>query len=292
MPVNLTKPAQYSQDSQSDRDHDFEVTTVKLTAESTRLDGIHSYPQDSHVPHYTRQRTNDMDQHGHQGAPGNQQAPYTGHGRSPASQEDKIRHLRSELDQAQRDTWSMFNDIRELVAGIRDLSSTLMRNNSSSTNTTLNNSNRRHQLSISVLNDTDTFDSKQGHKLDDWSANIKNAATLVEENEVIVAKGKARGLVRDFIKEHEDKSWPHIKEQLRNCLNNASIHTYTSGFIEIQKKDSEMLTTYIHRFKKEAKHCDFDSHPAKIRIFLKGLINSSKIAPGVYEKDQKLLKTP
>ena len=54
--------------------------------------------------------------------------------------------------------------------------------------------------------------------------------------------------------------------------------------MEIQQKDSETLTVYIHRFKKEAKHCDFNSHPAKIRIFLKGLINSSKIAPGVYEK--------
>ena len=77
---------------------------------------------------------------------------------------------------------------------------------------------------------------------------------------------------------------PHIKEQLCNCLNNASIHTYTSRFMEIQQKDSETLTAYIHRFKKEAKHCDFNSHPTKIRIFLKGLINSSKIAPGVYEK--------
>ena len=54
--------------------------------------------------------------------------------------------------------------------------------------------------------------------------------------------------------------------------------------MEIQLKDSETLTAYIHRFKKEAKHCDFDSHPAKIRIFLKGLINSSRIAPSVYEK--------
>ena len=54
--------------------------------------------------------------------------------------------------------------------------------------------------------------------------------------------------------------------------------------MEIQQEDSETLTAYIHRFKKEAKHCDFDSHPAKIRIFLKGLINSSKIAPSVYEK--------
>ena len=61
-------------------------------------------------------------------------------------------------------------------------------------NTTLSNSNRRHQLSISVLNDIDTFDGKQGHKLDDWLANIENAATLVEENKVMVAKGEARGL--------------------------------------------------------------------------------------------------
>ena len=151
-------------------------------------------------------------------------------------------------------------------------------------NTTLNSSNRRHQLSISVLNDIDTFNGKLGHKLDNWLADVENAAAIVEEDEVVVAKGKARGLAQDLIKEHENQPWPHIKEQLRNHLNNASIHTYTSRFMEIQQKDSETLTAYIHRFKKEAKHCDFDSHPAKIRIFLKGLINSSKIAPDVYEK--------
>ena len=124
----------------------------------------------------------------------------------------------------------------------------------------------------------------------DWLADIENAATLVEENEMIVAKGKARGLVQDLIKEQEDKPWPQIKEQLRNRLNNASIHTYTSRFMEIQQKDSETLMAYIHRFKKEAKHCNFNSHPAKIRIFLKGLINSSKIAPGVYEKGPETIK--
>ena len=104
-------------------------------------------------------------------------------------------------------------------------------------NTTLNNSNRRHQLSISVLNDIDIYNGKQGHKLDNWLADIENAATLVEENKVMVAKGKARGLARDLIKEHEDKPWSHIKEQLCNCLNNASIHTYTSRFMEMQQKD-------------------------------------------------------
>ena len=284
MPINQTEPAQYSQDSQSDSDHEFEVTAVNPNAESTRLDSIHSHPQDTHVPYHTRQKTDNMDQHGHQGKPGNQQGPYTGQSRSPASQEDEIRHLRSELDQARRDAQSMSNNVRELVAGIRDLSSTLIQNNNSSMNTTLNKSNRRHQLSISVLNDIDTFDGKQGHKLDDWLADIENAAAIVEENKVMVAKGKARGLAHDLIKEHEGQPWPHIKEELRNHLNNTSIHTYTSRFMEIQQKDSETLAAYIHRFKKEAKHCDFDSHPAKIRIFLKGPINSSKIAPGVYEK--------
>ena len=228
MPINQTELAQHSQDSQSDSNHEFEVTAVNPNAESTRLDGIHS-----HTPCHTRQKTDNMDQHGHQGASGNQQGLYTRHSHSPASQEDEIRHLQSELDQARRDARSMSNDIRELVAGIRDLSSTLIQNNNSSMNTTLNSSNKRHQLSISVLNNIDTFNGKQGHKLDDWLAGIKNATAIVEENKVLVAKGKARGLARDLIKEHEDQPWPHIKEQLRNCLNNASIHTYTSRFMEI-----------------------------------------------------------
>ena len=162
MPINQTKP-----DSQSDSDHEFDVTTVNPNAESTRLDGTHSHPQDSHVPCHTRPKTDNMNQHGHQGAPGDQQGLYTRHSCSSASQEDEIRHLRSELDQAQRDARSVSNNIREIVAGIQDLSSTLIQNNNGLMNTTLNSSNRRHQLSISILNNIDTFDGKQGHKLDD-----------------------------------------------------------------------------------------------------------------------------
>ena len=143
-------------------------------------------------------------------------------------------------------------------------------------NITHNSSHQKHQLNISALNNIDTFNGKQGHKLDDWLADNENAAAIVEEDEVVVAKGKARGLARDLIREHESQPWHHIKEQLCNQLNNASIYTYTSRFMEIQQKDSETLTAYIHRFKKEAKHCNFDLHPAKIRIFLKGLINRAE----------------
>ena len=48
--------------------------------------------------------------------------------------------------------------------------------------------------------------------------------------------------------------------------------------MEIQQKDSETLTAYIHRFKRTSTHIQQNKN------FLKGLINSSKIAPGVYEK--------
>ena len=246
MPITQTEQAQYSHDSQSDSDHDFDVTTVNPNVESMRMDGAHSRPQDGHAPHHTKPKANSMHQHQHQGVPGDLQGPYIEHSRSPASREDEIRHLRSELDQARRDTQSMSNDIRELVAGIRDLSSTLIHKNNSLMNITHNSSNRRHQLSILVLNDIDTFDGKQGHKLDDWLADIENVAAIIEEDEVVVAKGKARGLARDLIREHESQPWHHIKEQLCNCLNNANIHTYTSRFMEIQQKDSETLTAYIH----------------------------------------------
>ena len=87
------------------------------------------------------------------------------------------------------------------------------------------------------MNDIDTFDGKQGHKLDDWLADVENAAAIIEEDEVVVAKGKARGLARDLIKEHKSQPWHHIKEQLPNRLNNASIHTYMLRFMEIQQKD-------------------------------------------------------
>ena len=118
MPITQTEPAQYSQDSQSDSDHKLDVMTVNPNAERTRLDGTHSHPQDSHVLHHTMPKADNMDQHRHQGAPSDLQGLFTGHSHSPASQEDEIRHLRSELDQARRDTRSMSNDIRELVAGI------------------------------------------------------------------------------------------------------------------------------------------------------------------------------
>ena len=118
MPITQTEPVQYSHDSQLDSDQDFDVTTANPNAESTRMDSTDSCPQDGHVPHHTKPKADNMDQHVHQVTLVDLQGPYTRHSRSPASREDEIRHLQNELDQAQRDAQSMSDDIRELVTRI------------------------------------------------------------------------------------------------------------------------------------------------------------------------------
>ena len=94
---------QYSHDSQLDSDQDFDIMTGNPNVESTRMDGAHSHPQDSHTLHHAKLKADSMDQHAHQGVPGDLQGPYIEHSHSPASQEDEIRHFRNKLDQAQRD---------------------------------------------------------------------------------------------------------------------------------------------------------------------------------------------
>ena len=100
MPITQTEPAQYSHDSQLDSDQDFDITIVNPNVESMWMDGAHSHPQDGHTPHHTRPKANNMDQHMDQVVPSDLQGPYIAHSHSPASREDKIRHLQNELDQA------------------------------------------------------------------------------------------------------------------------------------------------------------------------------------------------
>ena len=100
MPITQTEPVQYLHNSQLDSDQDFDITTVNPSVESMRMDCTHSHPQNGHMPHHTKLKANSMDQPGCQGAPGSLQGLYIRHSHSPASQEDIIRHLQSELDQA------------------------------------------------------------------------------------------------------------------------------------------------------------------------------------------------
>ena len=100
MPITQTEPAQYSHDSQSDSNQEFDMMTVNPNVESTWMDGTHSCPQDGHTPHHARLKADNMDQHMHQVSSGNLQGQYIRHSHSPASQEDEIKHLRNKLDQA------------------------------------------------------------------------------------------------------------------------------------------------------------------------------------------------
>ena len=59
--------------------------------------------------------------------------------------------------------------------------------------------------------------------------------------------------------------------------------------MEIQQKEKESLTAYIHHFKREAKRCNFTNNTATIRIFVKGLRNAHKLATWVYEKGPQTL---
>ena len=59
--------------------------------------------------------------------------------------------------------------------------------------------------------------------------------------------------------------------------------------MDIQQKDKESLAAYIHRFRREAKRCNFTSNAAMIRIFVKGLKNAHTLAAHVYEKGPQTL---
>ena len=59
--------------------------------------------------------------------------------------------------------------------------------------------------------------------------------------------------------------------------------------MEIQQKDKESLAAYIHRFKKEAKRCNFTNNAATIWIFIKWLKNAHTLAAQVYKKGPQTL---
>ena len=55
------------------------------------------------------------------------------------------------------------------------------------------------------------------------------------------------------------------------------------------QQEKESLAAYIHRFKREAKWCNFTNNVATIRIFAKGLKNAHTLAAHVYEKGPQTL---
>ena len=123
--------------------------------------------------------------------------------------------------------------------------------------------------------------------VEEWLTNIETAADLTNKSWAKLAKAKSRGLTHTLVTEAitSDKSWDEIKELL--C--NADIHTYTLCFMEIWQQEEESLAAYVHRFKTEAKRCNFTNDAATIRIFIKGLKNAHNLATHVYDKGPELL---
>ena len=126
-------------------------------------------------------------------------------------------------------------------------------------------------LTNSLLQDIAVFNENDSTKLEDWLMDIETTADLTNESWAKLAKAKSRGLTHILVMEaiNYDKSWDKIKDLLWLKLCSTNIHTYTSCFMDIQQWEKQSLAAYIHRFKMEAKRCNFTNNAATIRIFVR-----------------------
>ena len=87
---------------------------------------------------------------------------------------------------------------------------------------------------------------------------------------------------------NSNKSWDEIKDLLWLKLRNTNIHTYTSHFMDIQQQEKEPLAAYVHRFKTEAKRCNFTNDGTTNSIFVKRLENAHSLATHIYDKGHQM----
>ena len=141
-----------------------------------------------------------------------------------------------------------------------------------------------------LIQDIPTFNGSDLTELEDWLVDIETTASLTDESRTKLAQAKSKGLSHTLITEAltSGKCWEEIKDLLHLKICNSDIHTLVSCFMDIQKKDKESLAAYMHRFKREAKRCNFTNNAATM-IFVKGLKNAHTIATHVYEKGPQTL---
>ena len=120
---------------------------------------------------------------------------------------------------------------------------------------------------------------------------FETTADLMDESRTKLAQAKCKGLTHILITEAltSGKCWEEIKDLLHLKICNSDIHTSVRSFMDIQQKDKESLAAYIHRFKREAKRCNFTNNATTIKIFVKGLKNAHTLAAHVYEKGPQTL---
>ena len=145
---------------------------------------------------------------------------------------------------------------------------------------TLCSAQKQTNLTTTLLQDIPVFNGHDTTHLEDWLVDIEIAADLSAESRTKLAQAKSKGLTCTLITEAitSGHSWDDIKDLLWLKICNSDINTSISHFMEIQQKEKESLTAYIHQFKTEAKRCNFTNNAATIRIFVKGLKNAHSLA--------------
>ena len=138
---------------------------------------------------------------------------------------------------------------------------------------TLCSAQKQTTFANTLIQDTPTFSGSNSTQLEDWLLDIETAANLTDEGRTKLAQTKSKDLTCTLITEAltSGKCWEGIKDLLHLKICNSDIHTSVSCFMDIQQKDKESIAAYIHRFKREAKRCNFTNNA--IRIFVKGLKN-------------------
>ena len=137
-------------------------------------------------------------------------------------------------------------------------------------------SQKETNFTNTLIQDISIFNGNDSTQLEDWLVDIETSANLSAESRTKLAQAKSKGLTHILIIEalNSDRCWDAIMDLLHLKLCNSDIHISVSCFMEIQQKEKESLTAYIHCFKREAKRCNFTNSAATIRIFVKGLRNA------------------
>ena len=138
---------------------------------------------------------------------------------------------------------------------------------------TLCTAQKKSTCTNTLLQDITIVNGSNSSQLEDWLIDVETAANLASESRTKLAQAKSKGLTHTIISEAQDldKSGEEIKDLLCLKICNSDIHTSVSHFMEIQQKEKDSLAAYIHRFKREAKRCNFTNNAATIDIFVKGL---------------------
>ena len=111
----------------------------------------------------------------------------------------------------------------------------------------------------SLLQDIIILNRNDSSQLEDWFTNIETTSDLAGESRTKLAQAKSKGLIRTLISEAltSNKTWEEIKDSLHLKICYSDMHMSVSHFMEVQQKEKESLTDYIHHFKREASRCKF-----------------------------------